>query len=132
MADLGQRYDGTGDETPVAPTEFVAPYGAFFVAWWGEEAVGCAGWRSHGHDGTVAELKRMYVSPVLRNRGVARQLLRTVEDSARAHGRRRIILECGQRQPEAIALYRASGYDPIPHFGYYKDNPEVVSLGRSL
>jgi hypothetical protein len=43
-----------------------------------------------------------------------------------------MILECGDRQPEAIALYRSCGYQPIPHFGFYRDAPGVVSLGRDI
>lgn len=130
MADLGQRYGGTGDETPVSPEEFVPPHGAFFVAYLDGEAVGCAGWRDHGEG--VAELKRLYTTPSVRRRGIARRLLTAVEDHAREHGRKRMILECGDRQPEAIQLYKSHGYEPIPHFGYYRDAPGVVSLGRDL
>lgn len=130
LADLGQRYGGPGDETPVDAEEFVPPRGAFLVAYLDGEAVACGGWREHG-DG-VAELKRLYTTPAARRRGVARRLLSAVEESARAHGRKRMILECGVRQPEAITLYRAHGYAPIPHFGFYRDSPGVVSLGRDL
>ncbi|MGI5144894.1 GNAT family N-acetyltransferase [Plantactinospora sp. CA-294935] len=132
LADLAQRYGGGGDETPVAVSEFEPPAGAFLVAYLEEVPVGCAGWRTHGGSGDVAELKRMYVSPVARGRGVARRMLSAVEDSAREHGRRRLILECGDRQPEAIALYKGSGYERIPDFGYYRDEPGVLSFGRSL
>lgn len=132
MADLGERYGGSGDETPVSAAEFVPPHGAFLVAYLAETAVGCGGWRSHGDAGEVAELKRMYTLPAARGRGVARRLLAAVEESARGHGRVRLILECGQRQPEAIKLYTSSGYQPIDHFGFYRDVPEVVSLGRDL
>ncbi|MEN3608104.1 GNAT family N-acetyltransferase [Plantactinospora sp. ZYX-F-223] len=132
LADLAQRYGGGGDETPVAASEFSPPAGAFLVAYLDEVPVGCAGWRTHGGTGDVAELKRMYVSPAARGRGVARRMLSAVEDSAREHGRRRLILECGDRQPEAIALYKGSGYERIPDFGYYRDEPGVLSFGRSL
>ncbi|AVT37345.1 GNAT family N-acetyltransferase [Plantactinospora sp. BB1] len=132
LADLAQRYGGGGDETPVAATEFEPPAGAFLVAYLDEVPVGCAGWRTHDGAGDVAELKRMYVSPVARGRGVARQVLSAVEDSAREYGRRRLILECGDRQPEAIALYQGSGYQRIPDFGYYRNEPGVLSFGRAL
>ncbi|GIG86497.1 GNAT family N-acetyltransferase [Plantactinospora endophytica] len=132
LADLAQRYGGVGDETPVAVSEFAPPAGAFLVAYLDGLPVGCAGWRSHGDTGEIAELKRMYVSPVARGRGVARRVLAAVEDSAREYGRRRLILECGDRQPEAIALYKGSGYERIPDFGYYRDQPDVLSFGRSL
>ncbi|GAB3971888.1 GNAT family N-acetyltransferase [Plantactinospora veratri] len=132
LADLAQRYGGGGDETPVAATEFEPPAGAFLVAYLGEVPVGCAGWRTHGGTGDVAELKRMYVSPAARGRGVARRVLSAVEGSAREYGRSRLILECGDRQPEAIALYQGSGYQRIPDFGYYRNEPGVLSFGRPL
>lgn len=132
LAELGERYGGDGDETPVDPVEFEPPCGAFLVAYLAGEAVGCGGWRSYGDGGTVAELKRMYTAPEARGCGVARRILTAVEDSARTHGRTRMILECGDRQPEAIELYTSRGYQPIAHFGYYRDAPDVVSLGRDL
>jgi GNAT superfamily N-acetyltransferase len=133
MAELGERYeDGEGDATPVSPAEFQPPDGAFLIAYLDGEAVGCGGWRSHGDDGAVAELKRMYTVRSARGRGVGRRVLKAVEDSARAHGRSRMVLECGVRQPEAIKLYESSGYHRIDDFGHYRDHPEVVSLGRDL
>ncbi len=132
LADLAERYGGTGDETPVAASEFEPPAGTFLVAYLDGEPVGCAGWRSHGDTGETAELKRMYVVPEARNRGIARAVLAAVGDSARRHGRRRLILECGDRQPEAVALYQSSGFERIPDFGYYRDSPGVLSFGRWL
>jgi GNAT superfamily N-acetyltransferase len=133
LADLGARYDSeNGDDTPVESVEFDPPNGLFLIAWRGTEAVGCAGWRSHGDADEVAELKRLYVTPAARGNGVASALLGAVEDAAREAGRVRIILECGARQPEAIALYEKSGYERIEDFGYYKGYPEVRSYGRSL
>ncbi|MGI5213627.1 GNAT family N-acetyltransferase [Plantactinospora sp. CA-290183] len=132
LTELGTRYGGTGDDTPVDAGEFDPPSGAFLLAYLDGEPVGCAGWRSHGESGRVAELKRMYVAPTARGRGVARKMLAAIERSAREHGRARLILECGDRQPEAIALYQASGYQRIEDFGYYRNEPGVRSFGRSL
>ncbi|SCL20283.1 GNAT family N-acetyltransferase [Micromonospora inyonensis] len=132
MADLGTRYGGSGDETPVDATEFEPPDGTFLVAYLDGEPVGCGGWRSHGDTGEVAEVKRMYTAPAARGRGVARAVLAAVERSARERGRKRIVLECGDRQPEAIAMYEAAGYERIPNFGYYRDAPGCVSFGRTL
>ncbi|WP_341719515.1 GNAT family N-acetyltransferase [Micromonospora sp. FIMYZ51] len=132
LADLGARYGGSGDETPVAAAEFVPPAGAFLVARLDGEPVGCGGWRSHGADGDTAELKRMYTAPQARGRGVARAVLAAIERSAREHGRKRIILECGDRQPEAIAMYTAAGYQRIPNFGFYADAPGCLSFARPL
>jgi GNAT superfamily N-acetyltransferase len=132
MLDLGERYEGDGDGTPVTAADFEPPAGAFLVAYLGDEPVACAGWRSYGEDGTVAELKRMFTLPAARRHGVARKMLAAVEDSARSYGRTRMILETGSRQPEAIKLYQSSGYEHIEHFGHYRDAPDVVSLGRDL
>lgn len=132
MADLGARYGGTGDDTPVSDIEFDPPDGAFLVAYQDGVPAGCVGWRSHGNTDEVAELKRLYVEPAFRGGGVARALLAAVEDSAREAGRKRLILECGNKQPEAIALYESSGYEPIEHFGFYRKAPGVHSYGRAL
>jgi hypothetical protein len=43
-----------------------------------------------------------------------------------------MILECGWKQPEAIAFYQANGYERIPDFGFYKDATGVRSFGRDL
>ncbi|MEV6518045.1 GNAT family N-acetyltransferase [Micromonospora chalcea] len=132
LAELGARYGGSGDDTPVDAAEFTPPDGAFLVAYLDGRPVGCGGWRSHGADGDTAELKRMYTDPAVRGRGVARAVLGAVERSARDHGRKRIVLECGDKQPEAIAMYTSSGYERIPNFGFYKDAPGCLSYGRTL
>lgn len=129
LADLAARYGGSGDDTPVAATDFEPPAGQFVVAVAGGELIGCGGWRAHGDD---AELKRMYTTPTARGRRVARRVLAAVEASARAYGRRRLILETGDKQPEAVGLYTSSGYERIDNFGYYRDEPGVLSYGRVL
>jgi len=129
LADLGERYGSSGDDTPVALTDFDPPGGAFFVAYDGERPVGCGGWRVHGED---AELKRMYTAPAVRGKGVARRLLAAIEESARSAGHKRVILETGSKQPEAVGLYESSGYERIADFGYYKDYPNVLSYARTL
>jgi GNAT superfamily N-acetyltransferase len=130
LADLGARYGGEGDETPVEAADFEPPNGAFLVAYRGEKPVGCGGWRSHG-DGT-AELKRMYTVPAARGTGVATAVLAAIEADARRAGRTRVILETGGKQPEAIALYGKLGYRRIPNYGYYADEPDCLSFARDL
>ena len=131
MADLAERY-GSGDGTPVEPAEFAPPDGDFLVAYLDGVPVGCGGWRSHGPDGEVAEIKRMFTRAEARRRGVGRAMLLAVEDSARAAGRTRTALETGALQPEAIAMYEAAGYRRIPNFGYYRHEPDAVCYGRQL
>jgi GNAT superfamily N-acetyltransferase len=130
MAELSARYGGSGDDTPIDASDFAPPNGAFLVA--EDETgrlVGCAGWRTHGDD---AELKRMFTIADVRGRGVARQVLTAIEDSARGEGRKRVILETGDKQPEAIALYEKCGYERIEDFGHYKGEPGVLSYARAL
>ena len=50
-------------------------------------------------------------------------MLAHLEPSAGEHGAEAVVLETGLRQPEAMALYETSGYEPIAPFGYYKDAP---------
>jgi GNAT superfamily N-acetyltransferase len=130
LADLGERYGSSGDDTPVALTDFDPPDGAFFTAVDERGAlVGCAGWRRHEDD---AELKRMYSAPAARGQGLARRMLGVIEDSARAAGLKRLILETGTKQPEAIGLYESAGYERIEDFGYYKGYENVLSYAKDL
>ena len=123
------RYGGP-DDTPVDPAEFAPPLGLFLVGYLDGVPVCCGGWRAH-EDGTV-EIKRMYVTPAARGRGLARAMLAELELSAKLAGHRRLVLETGQKQPEAIALYRSAGYTDVPEFGYYAGWPLSVHLGKSL
>jgi GNAT superfamily N-acetyltransferase len=129
LAELSRRYGGSGDDTPVTPTDFAPPRGAFLVAYAGDELVGCAGWRARGTD---AELKRMFTTPAARGRGVARKVLTAIEESARERGYKRVILETGDKQPEAIALYIKCGYERIEDFGYYAGEDGVLSFAKVL
>jgi len=131
MADLAVRY-GSGDDTPVDAAEFAPPNGDFVVAFLDGVPVGCGGWRPYHSDPSTAEIKRMFTRAEARRRGVGRAVLRAVEESARAVGRVRMALETGKLQPEAIAMYEAAGYQRIPNFGYYRDEPDAMCYGRQL
>lgn len=127
------RY-GDEDITPVDPAEFSPPHGLFLVGYADGVPVVCGGWRAHdsdepGFSDGDAELKRMFVVEAARGRGLARQLLAELERLALAAGRRRMVLETGTAQPEAIALYTTSGYTPMPKFGVYAayDNSRCFS-----
>jgi len=138
QADLAERY-GSGDENPVEAVEFDPPEGAFMVAYLDDQPVACGGWRtlSHYTDGgddreDVAEIKRMYSVPAVRGRGVAQAVLHALEDSARERGMKRVVLETGERNPEAIGFYAKYGYQRITNYGYYKNEPDCLSFGRDL
>lgn len=124
------RYGGP-DDSPVDPGEFAPPGGCFVVAYDGTEAVATGGLRRSEDDGTM-EIKRMYVRPQWRGRGLSRVVLADLEQRARDLGATRIVLETGERQPEAIRLYETSGYTRIDGFGHYACSPMSVSFGKTL
>jgi GNAT superfamily N-acetyltransferase len=128
--DQRSRY-GAVDLTPVDPAEFRPPRGLFLVAYLDDRAAGCGGYR-RWPDGTTAELKRIYVVPSARRRGVAQRLLAGLEEAAAAAGCDRAVLDCGPRSAEAIALWRNSGYAPIPGFSIYRDDPANQAHGKDL
>jgi GNAT superfamily N-acetyltransferase len=123
------RYGGP-DETPVDANEFAFPKGRFVVGYLDGAAVAMGGVRRVDTD--TAEIKRMYVAPECRGRGLARVVLARLEDLAREIGARRVILETGQKQPVAMALYVSSGYERIASFGHYRCEPLSLSYGKSL
>ena len=112
--ELAGRYGGGGFEP-------VDPGARFMVAMVGRATVGCGAIQPL--DADTAELKRLYVQPRYRGRGVARRLLSALEALAVSSGYARVRLETGIHQPEAIGLYESLGYDPIPVFGPYEGNP---------
>lgn len=92
--------------------------------------MGCGAVRLIG-DG-VAEIKRMYVIPEWRQRGVARRILDDLERAARDLGVTRLLLETGTRQPEAIALYAKAGFTPRESFGDYPPSALNVFMEKPL
>ena len=130
------RYGGR-DETPLEPGYFDPPQGAFFVGYLEDRPVATGAWRRRtdvrvGESSTTAEVKRMYVVPSARGRGLARAVLAHLEQTARTAGAEVMVLETGTRQPEAIALYESSGYTSIPGFGFYRDAPISRCFARAL
>jgi predicted N-acetyltransferase YhbS len=80
----------------------------------------------------MAEIKRMYVEPGARRRGVAASVLAELERTAAAAGHRHLLLNSGDRQPEALALYARAGYTAVAGYGVYADSPDAVFLGKDL
>jgi putative acetyltransferase len=105
--------------------------GAFMIAYLDSAAVGCGAVRRL--DGPTAELKRMYVDPAVRGRGIGRALVGALEREARLLGVARVVLETGTRLMPAIRLYQAMGYTRIPLFGEYVLSPDTsLCFGKSL
>lgn len=132
QAEYGRRYGGDGDTSPIDPDQFVPPAGIFLIASIDDEPAGMGGWRRGGPAKGDAEIKRMYVRDVRRRAGVGRVILAELERTAREAGVRRLVLETGQAQPEAIAMYRAAGYADIQRFGHYACAPDAVHLAKRV
>jgi putative acetyltransferase len=79
-----------------------------------------------------AEIKRMFVRAEARGFGLGWRLLNALEEVASHRGITRISLETGIRQPEAIGLFRASGYQDCPPFGDYKADPLSLFMTKSF
>ncbi|MCS4276487.1 GNAT superfamily N-acetyltransferase [Mycetocola sp. BIGb0189] len=133
-AELDARYGSDDHEPGHAPTADEIP--VFLVAH--DEAgaaIACGGLRSVPE--TVfgpgyMEIKRMYVAPAARGTGISTAMLHRLEDAARALGAHRMVLETGERQPDAIRFYTREGYAQIPGFGDYAGAFESVCFGRDL
>ncbi|HEY6175963.1 MAG TPA: GNAT family N-acetyltransferase [Kofleriaceae bacterium] len=96
------------------------PHIQFFVARVDGGAVGCAGVALFAD---LAEVKRMYVRPAARGRGIAEALLARIETIARDAGLARLCLETGDRQLAAIRVYSRAGFSRCAAFGAYAAMP---------
>lgn len=96
--------------------------------------VACGALRDAGPDlgAGTGELKRMYVVPAARGRGLAKVVVEALEVRASRLGLRRLVLETGVLQPEAIGLYLTAGYEPIPNFGEYVGVAESRCFAKEL
>lgn len=103
---------------------------AFFVLRDTNTPAGCGGIQQFGIE--YGELKRMYVRPAFRGRGFGRLLLNHLADYARAHGVGLLRLETGIHQAAAISLYERMGFNRIPPFGDYVDDPLSVFYEKRI
>jgi putative acetyltransferase len=130
-AELNDRYPEEGANFFRLDADEVADgRGAFLVATMDGRAVGCGAVRRL--EPKVAEIKRMYVAPEARGRGVGRHILVELEAEARRLGVQRLVLETGPRQPEAMTLYSRAGYVEIPLFGEYIGSEFSVCMAKDL
>lgn len=136
--EYAERYGDEGDITPLDATMFDPPRGLYLLAYDDEgRPLATGGWRSQeendeGYSDGDAEIKRMFVIPEGRGKGLARRLLAALEADARAAGRTRMVLETGDQQPEAIALYTSSGYTVCPKFGHYRTYDNSICMAKAL
>lgn len=131
QVELSARYGDQG--TPEPPAEHVA---LTLVLALDGELVGCGSLRDLGdvaeHASGTGEVKRVYVAPEVRGRGLARTLMHALEARAADRGWTRLVLEAGLQQPEAIGLYLSLGYRPVARYGEWADVPDSRCLAKGL
>ena len=102
----------------------------FLVARDGERIVGCGAMKRH--DARLGEVKRMFVDPQARGLGLGARILEAIEAEAVRQGVRRLALETGIHQPEAIGLYRKAGFQECPPFADYKPDPLSLFMIKEI
>lgn len=100
------------------------------VAYEDETPVGCGAIKEY--DASSMEIKRMFVTPDGRSKGIATTVLIELENWARELSCTKCILETGKKQPEAIRLYTKNGYQPIPNYGQYADVENSLCFEKDL
>lgn len=98
--------------------------------------MGCGSLRDLGadpeHGPGTGEVKRVYVAPSARGRGLARALMHALEERAAALGWTRLVLEAGLQQPEAIGLYLSLGYVPVERYGEWADVADSRCFAKAV
>lgn len=128
-AEMAERYPATSLH-PFDPGVLRPPHGALIVARLHGVPVGCAGVHVIGE--RTGEIKRMFVDPEHRRRGIGWPLLEALEREARALDCDTLVLETGTKQPEAVAFYRRAGYKATPPYPPYVDDPESLCFRKRL
>ena len=100
------------------------------VAYDNENAIGAGAFKEY--QPAVVEIKRMFVLPEYRGKGIAFEILHQLENWAAELNNTECILETGKKQPEAIALYQKSGYKIIPNYGQYENVGNSVCMSKSI
>lgn len=84
------------------------------------------------YTGEIAEIKRMFVKPWFRGKGISKSILKELESWAGELGYSECILETGRKQTTAITLYQSSGYDVIPNYGQYEGKELSVCMKKII
>lgn len=117
----------------VSAEQVTPPRGRFVVARVDGDAVGCGALRAlPDGDPTIGEIKRVYVAETARRLGVARAVIGDLVGVAPSLGFTRLVLETGEQQPEAIALYERSGWYPVVAYGEYQGSGDSRCFGLDL
>jgi GNAT superfamily N-acetyltransferase len=100
------------------------------VAYLDNQPVGCGCFKPYGTD--TVEIKRMFVKPDNREKGISKKILAEIETWALESGFTKTILETGSKQTEAIGLYNKSGYNRIDNFGQYAGIKNSICFGKTI
>jgi len=100
------------------------------IAYQDDIPLGCGAIKEYTSD--TMELKRMFVNPVQRSKGIASGILNELEKWTLELGYKKCILETGTKQPEAIALYKKNGYNLIANYGQYEGVENSVCFEKIL
>lgn len=100
------------------------------VAYAGDLPVGCGAIKEYATD--TVEVKRMFVPAEKRGHGIASLVLGGLEAWAKEMNYRKCMLETGEKQPEAIKLYKKNGYTVIPNYGQYADVASSVCFEKVI
>ena len=94
------------------------------------QPVGCGAFKFY--ENKTAEIKRMYVVPEQRGKGIAHQILNELEKWAIEQDYNNCVLETGNKQVEAIGLYQKAGYAIIPNYGQYQGVENSLCMHKSI
>ena len=95
-----------------------------------KKPVGCGAIKKF--DADAVEVKRMFVLPDKRGKGIAKKVLQTLEIWAKELGYKKCVLETGKRQVEAVKFYKKCNYKIIPNYGQYKELENSVCFEKNL
>ena len=127
--ELMSRY-ATSSVHGVNTEDFIAAGGKFLVLKVDEDYAGCGALRPI--DSSSVEIKRMFVRKPFRGKGLSKQMINHLESLAINFGYSQILVETGDRQPEAQSLFRSNGYFQIQPFGEYIDDPHSICFKKKL
>ncbi|MDP4237874.1 MAG: GNAT family N-acetyltransferase [Bacteroidota bacterium] len=100
------------------------------VAYDQDKPVGCGAIKEYSNE--AMEVKRMFVLPGMRGKGIASGILKELEIWCRELGYKKCVLETGKRQPEAIRLYEKNQYKRIPNYGQYGNVENSVCFEKKI
>lgn len=127
---LNDIVGGEKNRQKYIPHNTTGDIGDALVAYAAGEAVGCAAFRMI--DEWTAEVKRMFVLKEHRGRGVAREIMQTLETAAKEEGFSRLVLESGEPLKESLSLYLKLGYAIIENYGPYSEMSESICMAKQI